>query len=190
MRRPLPVEGAGAAELPDGVTVRTYAGGADADAWVALNAFAFADHGEQGRLTRRDFDDRVAQPWFDPAGLFLAERAGRLVGFHWTKVHPTGGELASRPDAGGELASRPDAAGGELASRPDAAGEIYVLGVHPAEQGSGLGRALASIGLSYLASLGLPEVLLYVDAANAPAVRVYERLGFVRTETHVMYGTP
>lgn len=166
MARPLPVDDEPVV-LPPGVTVRTYGAPGDADAWVATNARAFAGHPEQGALTRTDFDARAAQPWFDPAGLFLAERSGALVGFHWTKVHPADPARGTGP-----------------------AGEIYVLGVDPAGQGGGLGLSLARIGLHHLASLGLGEVFLYVDAANAPAVRVYTRLGFTRTETHVMYGLP
>ncbi len=65
-----------------------------------------------------------------------------------------------------------------------------MLGVDPGEQGGGLGRSLALIGLRHLAGVGLPHALLYVDAANAAAVRVYERLGFAPAVTDVVYGTP
>lgn len=76
LRRPL---GPGAAGLPDaalppGVTVRTFVPGEDDTAWLAANAAAFAHHPEQGALTQRDLDDRMAQPWFDAKGFFLAER--------------------------------------------------------------------------------------------------------------------
>ncbi|MEU3960154.1 mycothiol synthase [Streptomyces buecherae] len=144
--------------LPAGVTVRAFVPGKDDAAWLAVNAAAFAHHPEQGSLTQRDLDDRKAEAWFDPAGFFLAERAGRLVGFHWTKVHAE-----------------------------ENIGEVYVVGVHPDEQGSGLGKALTAIGLRHLAGRGLPTGMLYVDADNVPAVTVYERLGFTTYETDLMY---
>ncbi|MFE6780456.1 mycothiol synthase [Streptomyces sp. NPDC057702] len=144
--------------LPAGVSVRAFVPGQDDAAWLAVNAAAFAHHPEQGSLTQRDLDDRKAEEWFDPAGFFLAERAGRLVGFHWTKVH-----------------------------REEELGEVYVVGVHPDEQGGGLGKALTAIGLRHLAERGLPTGMLYVDADNVPAVTVYERLGFTTYETDLMY---
>ncbi|HEY3604440.1 MAG TPA: mycothiol synthase [Sporichthyaceae bacterium] len=169
MRTPLPVGPAGdppgSVPLPDGVSVRTFDPARDSDAWLALNALAFGGHGEQGRLTRADLDARMATDWFDPNGFFLAERDGRLVGFHWTKEHPTG----------------PDGA---------AAGEIYVLGVHPDEHGGGLGRSLTRIGLRHLADRGLSTALLYVDADNAPAVAVYRRMGFEVEASSVMFAHP
>jgi len=144
--------------LPEGVTVRTFVPGDDDAAWLAVNAAAFAHHPEQGSLTQRDLDDRKAEAWFDPEGFFLAERAGELVGFHWTKVHAE-----------------------------EQRGEVYVVGVLPGAQGGGLGKALTTIGLRHLAGRGLPTAMLYVDADNKAAVSVYERLGFTTFETDLMY---
>jgi mycothiol synthase len=152
--------------LPDGVTVRAFVPGEDDAAWLAANAEAFAHHPEQGSLTQRDLDDRMAEPWFDPAGFFLAERQGgeggtggaELIGFHWTKAHAA-----------------------------EQLGEVYVVGVRPGAQGGGLGKALTTIGLRHLAAQGLPTAMLYVDADNKAAVTVYERLGFVTYETDLMY---
>jgi len=152
--------------LPAGVTVRTFRPGEDDAAWVALNALTFADHPEQGTLTLDDLARRMREPWFDPAGFFLAERDGALVGFHWTKVH------------GGD---------GAHPHGHDAIGEVYVVGVHPDAQGGGLGRALTLVGLRHLRAVGLPLAMLYVEATNAPAIRVYESLGFTHWDTDVMY---
>jgi mycothiol synthase len=163
MRRPLgsPDElGIPEPALPEGVTVRTFRPGEDDAAWRAANAAAFAHHPEQGSLTQRDLDDRKGEGWFDPAGFFLAERAGEIVGFHWTKAHAE-----------------------------ERLGEVYVVGVRPDAQGGGLGRALTAIGLRYLAARGLPTAMLYVDADNFAAVSVYDRLGFVTHETDLMYRT-
>ena len=63
------------------------------------------------------------------------------------------------------------------------------MGVRPGAQGGGLGKALTTIGLRYLAGRGLPTAMLYVDADNKAAVAVYERLGFVTHETDLMYRT-
>ncbi|MGN6129396.1 MAG: mycothiol synthase [Nocardioidaceae bacterium] len=168
MRRPLDVD------LPalwtvDGIDVRTFRPGKDEEAFLALNAAAFAHHPEQGDLTRADLDERMAEPWFDPEGFFLAVttdtsvtgEADEVVGFHWTKVHD------ERPPYG----------------------EVYVVGVSPRAQGGGLGRLLTLAGLHHLAARGLPEVILYVEADNAPAVAVYTRLGFAHADedTDVMY---
>ncbi|MGW4438590.1 mycothiol synthase [Streptomyces sp. NPDC004596] len=160
MRRPLTDPELSEPVLPEGVSVRPFVPGKDDAAWLAVNAAAFAHHPEQGSLTQRDLDDRKALPWFDPAGFFLAERRGELVGFHWTKVHAE-----------------------------EALGEVYVLGVRPGEQGGGLGKALTMIGLRHLAAQGLPTAMLYVDADNKAAVAVYERLGFTTYETDLMYRT-
>ncbi|MFF3347225.1 mycothiol synthase [Streptomyces sp. NPDC002779] len=160
MRRPLADLDLAEPVLPAEVTVRTFVPGQDDGAWLAVNAAAFAHHPEQGSLTQRDLDDRMGEPWFDPAGFFLAERAGELVGYHWTKVHAEEG-----------------------------LGEVYVLGVRPGAQGGGLGKALTAVGLRHLAGRGVRDAMLYVDADNKAAVSVYEGMGFVTYETDLMYRT-
>ena len=148
---------------PPGVTLRTFRVGQDEDAWLAVNAAAFRDHPEQGALTAADLAQRMAQPWFDPAGFFLAERDGQLVGFHWTKVHPSN------------------------TTDIDEVGEVYVLGVHPDAQGLGLGRTLTMVGLHSLQQRGLRDVMLYVESDNAAALGLYRRLGFASVSSDVMY---
>jgi mycothiol synthase len=140
-----------------GIELRTFVPGRDEVEWLRVNGRAFASHPEQGRWTRHDLDMREREPWFDPAGFFIADSGGAIAGFHWTKVH-----------AGG-------------------IGEIYVLGVDPDAQGSGLGRALALAGLRYLRERGVDQAMLYVDEDNVPAIRMYTALGFARATTDVMY---
>ncbi|MEU4381166.1 mycothiol synthase [Micromonospora echinofusca] len=150
--------------LPDGVTLRAFWPGADDEEWLALNARAFAEHPEQGRWSPADLRVRLDEPWFDPEGFLLAVdgATGRLLGFHWTKVH----------------------------ERPGSAriGEVYVLGVDPSAHRGGLGRALTAAGLAYLRDRrDLDRVMLYVDESNTAAVALYERLGFARWSAHVNY---
>jgi mycothiol synthase len=168
MRRSLQTR-IGRPQLAEGVTVRTFVPGQDEDAWTALNRKAFVGHPEQGTWTRADLDLREREPWFDQEGFFLAERAGRLAGFHWTKIH---GEDQGQ-DADGH--------------HHEPIGEVYVVGVDPDERGTGLGRALTLVGLRYLRSRGLFQVMLYVDETNTAAIGLYESLGFSHWGTDVMY---
>jgi mycothiol synthase len=151
--------------LPAGTTLRTFRPGRDDRQWLSLNGRAFAKHPEQGAWTRHDLELREQEPWFDPAGFFIAERNGVMTGFHWTKV--------------------PGPAGAD-----PGVGEVYVVGVDPGERGTGLGRALTLAGLGYLRDRGLAEAMLYVDEDNVPAIRMYEGLGFTRWSTDAMYGSP
>jgi mycothiol synthase len=148
--------------VPNDLRIRSYRPG-DADDILRVNAAAFAAHPEQGALDHAGLAERMAEPWFDPAGLLLAEEPdGTVMGFHWTKQHS--------PDQG----------------------EVYVVGIDPAAQGRGLGRQLTLAGLHHLRSRGIEDVLLYVESDNAPAIRIYSGLGFGHDErdTHVQYQRP
>jgi mycothiol synthase len=150
--------------LPPGVTVRTFQD-SDVDDLLELNADAFADHPEQGDWTEADLATRMSEPWFDPEGLFLAvDRPGRLLAFHWTKVHGNARRHGHSP-----------------------IGEVYVVGVSPRARGRGLGRAMTLVGLRHLRRRGLDRVLLYVDADNTAAGHTYESLGFRHHDTDVQF---
>jgi mycothiol synthase len=149
-------------QLREGVRIRTFVPGQDEAAVVAVNHRAFSWHPEQGALTVEDLLATERESWFDPAGFFLAVDASeRLLGFHWTKVHP---------------------------GPPEAIGEVYVVGVDPDAQGGGLGKALTVIGMEHLRAAGLRSVMLYVESDNAPAVAVYSKLGFTVWDADVQYG--
>ncbi|WP_137148673.1 mycothiol synthase [Mycolicibacterium sp. CR10] len=152
MKRPL--AGLPPTPVAEGVRMTTYSGPQDDAELLRVNNAAFSWHPEQGGWTEADLAERRSEPWFDPAGLFLAydEQTGALLGFHWTKQHSA------------------------------SLGEVYVVGVDPTAQGRGLGAALTMVGLEHLAArLSAAEdaaVMLYVESDNAAAVKTYRRLGF------------
>ncbi len=152
--------------LPTGIeghiTTRAFVPGDDDNAWLLVNNRAFAEHGEQGGWTIDTFCQRQQEDWFDPSGFRILELDGRMAGFCWTKVH----EPAD-----------------------DALGEIYVIAVDPDFHGRGLGRELTLAGLDHLARRGIGTAMLYVDADNTPAVRLYEQLGFNIHSTNAAFQT-
>ncbi len=145
---------------PDGVTIRMFHPD-DVDAIVQVNGRAFASHPEQGAMDRADFGQRASSDWFDPGGLFVAVRDGVGRGGDVVGFHWTKVE-------------------GDV-------GEVYVVGVDPAEQGSGLGRSLTARGLRHLHDSGIRTVDLYVEGDNEPALAVYRRLGFTEHARDVLY---
>jgi mycothiol synthase len=160
--------------VPDGVRVTTYPGPEADEELLRVNNAAFVWHPEQGGWTEAELVERRTEPWFDPAGLFLAtdESSGALLGFHWTKVHV------------------PRASGGqERSDSGKALGEVYVVAVDPTTQGRGVGALLTLVGLRHLAArLGADAtVMLYVEANNSAAVRTYRKLGFEVFSTDVAY---
>ncbi|MGI8648607.1 MAG: mycothiol synthase [Acidimicrobiales bacterium] len=165
LRRPLSVESTQLDELKvaAGIRLRRFQPGSDEDVWLALNRRAFAGHPEQGRWELSDVIARYNEPWFDAEGFLLAERVAdqRLLGFHWTKISRDG------PHRG--------------------VGEVYVLGVDPQAHGTGLGRALLVAGLRYLAHHGCVQAMLYLDADNTAAARLYYKLDFTKTDIDVQY---
>lgn len=146
---------------PAGLRARTFTPGADDEAWVRLNARAFADHPEQGRMSVEDLRARQGEDWFDPSLLWLAVPAdddGAPVASMWVKVLP--GEDS---------------------------GEIYALGVDPDHQGRGLGGWLTDVAMAEMHRRGLLTATLYVEGENAPAIATYRRAGFERSAIDVQY---
>ena len=157
--------------VPPGVRIRTFLP-SDEKALLEVNAAAFAHHPEQGHMTAEDIEERIAEDWFDPEGLFLAvpdeettvdgaiDPSATVLGFHWTKVHRD-----ENPPYG----------------------EVYVVATNPKAAGRGLGTLLTNVGLRHLATQGVDEVILYVDGDNDPAIAVYEGQGFTTVRTEVQY---
>jgi mycothiol synthase len=160
MRRSL-LEALPEPQLPAGVRLRPFVPGKDDEEFLRVNNAAFDWHPEQGGWDRAQLQLRAAEPWFDPAGFLLAvDGSDRLLGFHWTKVH----------------------------TAPEPIGEVYVLGVDPAARGMRLGAALTLAGLRHLRDRGQTRVMLYVEADNSAAVRLYQNLGFTLWHADVLYG--
>lgn len=150
--------GKAGASLPEGVSIRPFRPGRDEAEVVRVNHRAFSWHPEQGEMSERDLQVKQREDWFDPNGFLLAvDQQDRLLGFHWTKVHP------------------------------DSTGEVYVVGVDPDARGSGLGKELTLAGMRHLREIGCPQVMLYVEGDNTAAVALYQRLGFQRWDTDVQF---
>ncbi|CAN5159607.1 hypothetical protein BH11ACT2_BH11ACT2_17260 [soil metagenome] len=73
--------------------VRPFRPGVDEDAWLALNARAFAFHAEQGSVNRADLDELERETWFDADDFLLLWHDSALIGYCWLKVDGDIGEL-------------------------------------------------------------------------------------------------
>jgi mycothiol synthase len=135
---------------PPGVTLRGYRPDDphDLDAVVAIHNVAFSTEQVTGELVA----ERLARTFMGPDHLVMAELDGHPAGFVWM--------ASPRPDGEG-----------------DGHGELVFLAVDPGAAGRGVGRALVAAGLGLLAGLGVERCMLYVEADNTPALRLYRRAG-------------
>ena len=125
----------------------------DKKEWLELNNVIFAKHPDQGNWAMADLENRMAEPWFDADGFFLAQEKEKIIGFCWTKIHR---DLVNQ----------------------EPVGELYVVGVNPAHTHKGVGRAVSIAALNYLKDKGISQAMLYVDADNENGLALYSSLGF------------
>jgi mycothiol synthase len=160
MRVPLPL--GAVTRWPERFTVRTFEPGRDEESVLRVNNAAFGTHAEQGGWTLATLQAHMSDSWFDPTAFLLAFDADGLAGFNWLKWH-------------------------ERTADEPARGEIYVIGVDPRAQGTGLGRALAIDGLTLVHRRGAPIGMLFVAAENTGAIALYTSLGFTIHRTDRAY---
>ena len=145
--------------IVDTRSARVFCGVDDAE-FLEVNSRAFSWHPEQGSLDSPKLNDLFKEEWFDNEGFLLLEVENRLAGFCWTKVHHQGDLIL---------------------------GEIYAIAVDPDFHGRGFGKRLTTSGLNYLSRVGADLGMLYVEADNKPAVRIYEDIGFTHFSTNRAY---
>ena len=134
-------------------TIECFKNATHKQAWLDLNNKVFAHHEDQGNWAMADLENRMAEPWFDPQGFFLATQNGEIEGFVWTKIHQ---DLVNQ----------------------DPVGELYVVGTAPEHHGRGIARALSVEAINYFVTKGLKHAMLYVDADNDKGLKLYQSLGF------------
>lgn len=158
MRFPPAVAPAGTSELP-GLRVRPVRP-TDAFAFQRMHAAAYHDHFDRF-LFLQDLD-----PEQDAATTVRSIFEGR-----WGEFLPGASALAESSEG---------AVGGTLVLRSEGRALIADVSVVPTAQGRGVGRAVVGASVRALRGRGEPVIALAVTEENRRAVRLYERLGFVR----------
>jgi putative acetyltransferase len=130
------------------IVVRPLASSEDAAAFRALNEEWIAAHFELEAQDRRQLEDPVAA-YLEPGGeILLAELDGTI-----------GGCVAIVPDGTGAY-------------------ELSKMAVAPALRGGGAGRRLLQAAIARARELGATSLFLGSSTKLAPAVHLYEALGF------------
>jgi len=159
-------------EIDNQIPIRTFLPTIDNEEWIKVNNLAFADHPEQSDWTLTDLELRTKEDWFDPKGFLIADINNEIAGFCWTKIH--GGHTHKHSES-------------EAEQDHDPIGEIYIMGVNPKYQGKGIGRAVTIAGLKHLRYQGIFSAMLYVDAENKSAIKLYQSLGFKEWGRDLLY---
>jgi len=150
-------------KFPQEFQPTTYQNENDKETILEINSQAFTELPDQSSWTEHDLQLRINEHWFDPAGLLILKNNNQPAAFCWTKIH------THHHDEHQPL------------------GEIYVLAVLPKFQNQGLGKQLTLWALHQLRKKGLSEAMLYVDAKNTKAMKIYQEIGFVPSGSDTLY---
>jgi mycothiol synthase len=127
------------------------AGRGDIPALTALQNAAFTGSWGYAPNTEEEIAYRVFEAPEDPPDpVLLLEQDGQVLAYCWAHVEVPGGP-----------------------------GFVGMVGTAPQTQGQGLGRAVTAAAVDHLVAVGAVPVDITVDSENTPAVRLYQRLGFL-----------
>lgn len=146
--------------LPPGFTLRQVAGADEVEAYVALHRAAFGTD----NMTVAHRLTIMRDPDYRPDGDLVAVAPdGTLAAFCVCQIHPA-----------------------ENTATGQRWGWTDPIGVHPAHQCRGLGRAILLAGLRYLRAQGMATAALGASSTNH-AVRLYASAGFRTAYTYQWY---
>lgn len=136
-----------------GITIRTFNGSDDVDAWLAIREAAFADLLAMGRpWTADDFHrEFLGKPWWRPESMWFATQDMQGV-----RAKPVGTIILGR-------AGRP----------PHDLSSVQWLMVVPEAQRRGIGRLLLAVLEAAAWNMGARELTLETHASWSAAVRLY-----------------
>lgn len=137
-------------ELPDAYQVRSFAEG-DTAAFTATHNSSFAGTWWFSPYTEEQTAHRARMANTSYEGIKLLFQGEHLAGYCWTLLMSDGQRKQ---------------------------GVIGSIGLAPEFRGGGISRLILSAGMSYLRSAGADYIRLEVDGENAPAIRLYQSMGF------------
>jgi mycothiol synthase len=136
--------------LPHGFSIRPFKAG-DAPTLTAVQNAAFAGSWGFCPNTVEQVEYRSAMTNTSPRGILFLCHGEQVAGYCWTCVVPLGSQTR---------------------------GLISMVGVLPDYRRRGVGRPVLLAGMDYLRSIGVYDIGLNVDRDNAPALRLYNSVGF------------
>lgn len=139
--------------LPFGYHIRPF-GERDVSALTAAHNAAFADSWQFAPDTEAMVAHRAQMANTTNEGIRLLFYGGELAGYCWTLLVSDGRTRH---------------------------GVIGSMGLTPRFRGLGVSKPLLRSGMAYLESAGADRIRLEVDAQNAPALRLYQSMGFAKT---------
>jgi len=136
--------------VPDGFTIRPFQPG-DAAILTEVQNAAFGDSWGFCPNTVEQIEYRSLMVNIPQRGILFLRHEEKTAGYCWTCLAPVNGTIR---------------------------GVIGMIGVVPEYRGQGISRHILLAGMEFLLSLDVASIGLQVDQDNAPAIRLYDSVGF------------